>query len=252
MYRMEWARIARKFRTALFVMAIPIFLITSSVTWAVNDLRLWRYGFDTYGVSEATGIDNDGLMAASRQIRGYFNSTREPLHVTARVYGEETELFNDREVVHMKDVKHLIWGVYGIGAASATYLLGFLVVGTFALRRQFIPGLSRGLMWGSGLTLALVALVGIMSLVGFESLFQFFHQVSFSNDLWMLDPNKDFLLMIFPQGFWFRSTLFVALATIGEALALGGIAWSLVAFHRRHERMTEAPIVQQPSKAAEH
>lgn len=251
MYGFTWAQIARKFSTALFVIAIPLFLITSSVTWAVNDLRLWRYGFDKYDVSMDTGIDKDGLMEASRQIRGYFNSTREPLLVTARVFGEERELFSDREVVHMRDVKHLIWGVYGVGAASATYLLGFLLLGISIHRRQFVPGLSRGLVWGSGLTLALVAVVGIISLVGFDSLFRLFHEVSFSNDFWQLDPNRDFLVMLFPQGFWFDATLFVALATIVGALALGGVAWALVAFHRRHELMTQEPLVQKPSKAAE-
>ena len=251
MHRITWAQIVRKIPNVLFVIAVPLFLITGSVTWALNDLRLWRYGFDKYDVSAVTGIDNDGLMESSRQIRGYFNSTREPLLVKALVFGEERELFSNREVVHMGDVKHLIWGVYGLGAASATYFVGFLAIGILLHRRQFMPSLSRWLLWGSGLTLGLVALVGIISLVGFDSLFRFFHEVSFSNDFWQLDPNRDFLVMLFPQGFWFHATLFVALTTIVGALALGSVAWGLVAYARRQERGAEGPLVQRPSKAAE-
>ena len=98
-------------------------LISGSVTWAFNDLSVYEHGFDTYRVDLVTGVEKDGLMAAAREIRGYFNSSREPLEVTAVVWGQERELFNEREVQHMHDVKRLLWGLYGVGAAAAIYLL---------------------------------------------------------------------------------------------------------------------------------
>ena len=150
----------------LFIIAIPLLLVTVSVTWAVNDLRLYRHGFDKYHISGVTGIEEDGLMAVARQIKGYFNSTREPLEIRAEIFGEERELFNEREVLHMRDVKRLIWGVYGVEAAAAVYILGFVGVGFFARRRLFAPALSRHTLWGSGLTLGLIVLVGLIALVG--------------------------------------------------------------------------------------
>ena len=35
----------------LFILALPIFLITTCVAWAVNDLRVYNHGFDKYDVS---------------------------------------------------------------------------------------------------------------------------------------------------------------------------------------------------------
>jgi len=240
---------------ALFVMAVPLFLIASSVTWAVNDLRLYRHGFDKYDISGVTGIERDGLMAAARQIRGYFNSTREPLEVRARVFGEERELFNRREVLHMRDVKRLIWGVYGVGASAASYLLGFAGVGLLIQRWRHQPPfahvLSRYVLWGSGLTLALVVLVGLIALVGFDSLFLLFHRVSFANDFWLLDPRRDYLVMMFPQGFWLDATIFVALSTVAQAVALGAMAGGFLALWRWRGRRRQAPLLEQPSKAAE-
>lgn len=235
--------VAGKFLVALFVFAIPLFLITDSVTWAVNDLSLYRRGFDKYDVSLVTGIEKDGLEEAAREIRGYFNSTREPLDIKAEIFGEERELFSQREVLHMRDVKRLIWGVYGVGAASALYILGFTAVGFFLYRRLFIPTLARYVLWGGGLTLAVVALVGFVSLVGFDSLFLFFHRVSFANDFWKLDSNRDFLVMMFPQGFWFDATIFVALVTIAQAVVLGGVAGGLIALRRRGSGRRE-PVLQ--------
>ena len=240
-------KLAARIPFALVIIAVPLLLVTATVTWAVNDLRLYRHGFDKYDIARVTGIQRDGLIAAARQIRGYFNSTGEPLEIRAEVFGEERQLFNDQETVHMRDVKRLIWGNYGVGAAAAVYLLGFAGVGFFILRRAFIPIISRCLLWGSGLTLALVALVGLIAVVGFDSLFLFFHRVSFSNDFWMLDPRRDYLVIMFPQGFWFDATLFVTLATVAEAVVVGGITASFLALRRGHRRGRQEPLLQRPS-----
>ena len=240
-------KLAARIPFALVIIAVPLLLVTATVTWAVNDLRLYRHGFDKYDIARVTGIQRDGLIAAARQIRGYFNSTGEPLEIRAEVFGEERQLFNDQETVHMRDVKRLIWGNYGVGAAAAVYLLGFAGVGFFILRRAFVPIISRCLLWGSGLTLALVALVGLIAVVGFDSLFLFFHRVSFSNDFWMLDPRRDYLVIMFPQGFWFDATLFVTLATVAEAVVVGGITASFLALRRRHRRRRQEPLLQRPS-----
>ena len=44
---------------------------------------------------------------------------------------------------------------------------------------------------------------------GYE--FRYFHLISFTNDLWILDPRRDYLIMMFPQGFFFDSTMFIAM-----------------------------------------
>ena len=239
-------KIAARLAFALGVFAVPLFLVTATVTWAVNDLRLYKYGFDKYDVALVTGIEREGLVAAARQIRGYFNSPGQPLKIRATAFGEERELFNDREVVHMADVKRLIWGVYGVGAGAVAYLLGLAGVGFFLRRRAFAPVLSRCLLWGSGLTLVLVVVVGLIAVVGFDSLFLFFHRVSFSNDFWMLDPRRDYLVMMFPNGFWFDATLFVALATVVEALVFGGATGGFLAFRRHRVRRRQEPLLERP------
>lgn len=232
MLRNRWGKVAGYATGALFIVAIPVFLITLNVTWAVNELRLYGHGFDTYDVAIATGIEREGLIAASSQIRGYFNSTTEPLAIRAVIFGEERDLFSQREVLHMRDVKRLIWGVYGAGAASALYILGFGGVRFYLHRRVTVHALCRYTLLGSGLTLSLVVAVGMMALVGFDALFGFFHEVSFSNDFWQLNPRTDYLLMMFPQKFWFDATMFTTLAIVVEASALGAVGGGYLAYQR--------------------
>ena len=234
-----------KYVGVLSILAIPIFLITTSVTWAITDLRLYSYGFDKYEVAEAGGIARDDLISAARDIRAYFNSTNEPLNVKAKVYGEERALFDDREISHMRDVKRLVWGVYIAGATSGTYLLATTLVGFLRNGRRFATVFSRCILYGGMLTVSLVLTVGLIAMLAFDQLFQLFHQVSFSNDFWQLDPNRHYLVIMFPNGFWFDATIFVALASICMALASSLLAGGyLVATEWRERKETSGKFSQ--------
>lgn len=206
-------------RAFLFVVAVPLFLVTASVTWAFNSPGVYQRGFEKYGVSRITGITDADLAQVGADLRHYFNSPAAPLVVKARVYGEERDIFNAREVTHLRDVKHLVWGVYLIGAVSGVYLLLAAGVGAALNRRRFVETLARRLLWGGGLTLGLILAVGLFAAVGFDTMFLKFHQFFFANDFWQLDPRTDFLVMLFPQDFWFDSTMWVATrAVIGAAV----------------------------------
>jgi uncharacterized membrane protein len=62
-------------------------------------------------------------------------------------------------------------------------------------------------------------------LFNFDGFFYQFHVFSFANDFWLLDPATDFLVMLFPQGFWYDATVAIALVTAAAALLLSGGAW---------------------------
>lgn len=62
------------------------------------------------------------------------------------------------------------------------------------------------------------------AMFGFDRLFILFHEVSFSNEYWILDPTRDYLIMLFPGGFFYDAALLGFGAVILEALILGGIA----------------------------
>ena len=218
---------------AIFIIAVPLFLITVSVTWAFNSPGLYDDGFEKYSISRISGITDSDLRQVGADIRSYINSSYEPLDVQASILGTERDLFNDREVAHMKDVKPLVRGVYVLALASALYLAAMVVIG-FALRRgRFVADLAKRLAWGGGLTLVLLIVFGLVALVGFDSVFLKFHQLSFANDFWRLDPRTDYLVRIFPQDFWFDATLWVAVKAISGALVLT-VASSGFLFYRKY------------------
>ena len=215
---------------ALFVISVPLFLATAGVTWAFNNPGIYEGGFEKYDISFRTGITDADLAQVSADIRGYFNSRQETLDVRTRVFGRERELFNSREVVHMRDVKRLVWGVYLVGLVTAVYMLGATGVGFFRQRRLFIETLAKWSLLGAGLTLAIIVAIGLFALVGFDTLFLKFHQLSFANDFWRLSSSTDFLVMLFPQDFWFDSTMWVATRAVVGALILSALSGSYLLY----------------------
>ena len=207
----------------LFVIGVPVLFICSSVTYAFNEMRLYSYGFEKYDISRRTGITDEELRASARTIRDYFNSPGSPLVLRAKVQGEERELFTERELIHMADVKRLLWGVYGLGAGAMAYLLGYVAVSLWRTGWSDGVRLARLGLWGSEVTVAFVVSVGLIALVGFDSLFLLFHQVSFANDFWQLDPRRHFLVMMFPQGFWLDATLFVGILALVKSVIMGAV-----------------------------
>ena len=227
---------AKKALAVLFVVAVPLLFIAVSVTWAINDLSLYEYGFDRYRVTSVTGIEKADLMTVAREIRSYFNSSTEPLAVTTRVFGEERTLFNQKEVVHMHDVKKLVRGVYWVGVGSAVFIVGFIAVGFYLHRREFLRTLARLGLLGAGVTVGLTLLVGLMSLVSFDFLFTLFHELSFANDFWQLDPRRDFLVMMFPSGFWFDAAMLVVGLVVLQAAIVAGSVGGVALYNRWQSR----------------
>ena len=106
---------------------------------------------------------------------------------------------------------------------TGTYALVFMGVTLFWWRDK--RRLGWGLFGGGVLTLVLMAAVGIMIAVDFNGFFLQFHLLSFANDFWQLNPATDYLLMMFPDGFWFDATMFIAIGTGVMAIILGGFGW---------------------------
>jgi integral membrane protein (TIGR01906 family) len=140
----------------------------------------------------------------------------------------------------MEDVQKLMQAVFRLGGLAGLYA-ALYAIGRLALRRRgAVRTLGRLLLWSSGLTFGLLLLVASLSLVDFTELFVRFHELSFRNDFWMLDPRRDYLVILFPEGFWLDVTLRIAAMTAGEAALIGAAGLLLVRL--RGARAIEHPL----------
>ena len=239
--RMGAMVLARWGATAVFLVALPLFLVLSNVRIAANELSVYHYSFDRYDAEERTGVARADLDRAARDIVLYFRDDRDLLDIRVSVEGEEQALFNPREVLHMRDVKELMARAFSVQELALVYVVGYIGVVYLWARERSLYHLARLVAAGGGITLAALALASTAVVAGFDDLFRQFHVISFSNDLWKLDPDRDRLIQMFPRGFWFDATLGVGLLTIAEAALLVASAGGYAVYVDRRRRRLRAP-----------
>ena len=92
----------------VFICCIPVLIATSNVRIGVSDIRLYEHGFDKYDISRSTGIERSELTVIARHLIDYFNSKTESAQMKVVKFGEEIDLFNEKELIHLEDVRALI------------------------------------------------------------------------------------------------------------------------------------------------
>lgn len=229
----------------LFIICVPLLLLTSTIRLGVNSMRLYEYGFDRYGVSEDTGIDREQLGNVAKRLVDYFNFRVEtPQTMVVIEAEEEIPLFQEddqnRELTHLTDVRRLFQLNHRFQLASLAYIIIYSLMSLRGKRsnlkrwkRGRWQDLAKGIRRGCALTLVLIAVLGITSiLIDFEQLFVQFHHVAFDNPWWM---SSGYLPRLFPEQFW-QDIAFLGAGVIAtEALLLGGIAWAVPFIYQKHK-----------------
>lgn len=210
---------------AAMFLALPLFLMTAGINLAVNTPFLYSYGFEQYSVAETTGISDAELKKAALELREYFASSEELPSITVEKEGADFELFNEKEKIHLKDVKDLFKLNYLV------FMLSFILIAVYGLSALLMKDkgiaalFKKGMFFASGFTLAAIIIVMILALLDFNGFFYRFHELAFTNDFWLLNPNTDYLIMMFPQGFWYDSAITIGGFVTGGALIIGTVSY---------------------------
>ncbi|NLE94657.1 MAG: TIGR01906 family membrane protein [Dehalococcoidia bacterium] len=197
---------------------IPLVLLSSAIRIEMNSLGLYTRGFRIYDVSRVTGLGDEILQQAAARLIHYFNFLADtPQMLVGHATGAQFELYHDYELIHLADVRILFAANSLMQAVSLLIILVLVSAGMAHGRRlETLTGLRRGALG----TLALLVATGLLFLLDFGRMFTLFHVVAFDNPFWLLDPLTDYLVMLFPFGFWQDMFLFAGASTGVAAIIL--------------------------------
>jgi integral membrane protein (TIGR01906 family) len=204
----------------LFILCLPVLLFTASLAWEVNSRWLYNYGFQKYSVVQSPELKEFPLEQIADELIDYFNSDEEYVSITVTVEGETFPLFTPEETIHYKDVKDLIRLDYWLLGGTLAYVLAYAAFCLFWRRKRHWQQLAWALVGGGGLTIALMLMLGLGALFGFNELFWRFHHIFFTNPFWYA---QGYMLKLFTDDFFYDCVIFCALGSGGLALILGGL-----------------------------
>ena len=190
------------FRLTLTTITSLIFIliiISGSLNFIVRSSLIYDYNISTYSIEKRTSLSLEEIEEINLGIRTYFFNEKELLDI---------DIFSNKEILHMKDVKSVMNFIFDI---SKILSIVFCIL-TFVLYSYFRVYIYKLIFYSLSLFLSILVFLGTSFLLFFQELFIIFHQIAFNNDLWILNPNEDYLLMMYPEDF-FRDVAILILVT---------------------------------------
>src|SRR3989304_5174627 len=157
----------RSMAFTVLVLAIPVALVATNIRFAVSDVRVYDYSVREYSAAAAADIPESELISANRDLRSYLTSDDPgPLHIVAtNARGEDEDLFNARETVHLADVRDLVQGLFTVQLLAVALTLTLVVA---LLATGPVRVLAQALLYGSVFTVGLAGATGAIAALGFD------------------------------------------------------------------------------------
>ncbi len=190
-----------------------LFLLVGCLLAVFDSVALNWEMYDRYqaelDVYQSVGVGREELQLVQQRVALAleFGDANLLNNVEVTMFGVKQPVFNERELLHMKDVAALFRLKNQIQTACHfLFLLSFLV-GSFwsrSKKRRESPAEAFSGLIAIGLLALPVLLLLIWGRFDFEQVFVQFHHVFFTNDLWLLNPATDAMIRMYPQGFFQR------------------------------------------------
>ena len=223
----------------LLWLCFALLFISGAVLDIGTDADLYYKEQTRAGVLETAGVSEEDLWRLDERLAicllgeenwnddwGWYGAGK-PLRVT--VDGVEQDAFNAREIQHMEDCARLFDLLRTVRWVVLVALIFLWVIQIVMGRRTKDGGFLVWIWIGSLILIVPLAIFGVWAAIDFNSAFNFFHRLLFTNDLWLLNPETDLLIRICPSGMFanlgLRIALRAAVILLGLPLLLTAIEW---------------------------
>lgn len=202
-----WTIIAR----VIIVVLVPLILLLTSLRLLLTDAfihieyRLPAFPEDSYGFRL-----EDRLRWAPIALDYLLND--EDIDFLGNLeFDGGGEVFNQRELRHMVDVKQLTQLVFGVWAGGLACLI---LLGVLLYVNGYREILWRSIRTGARIIFWFLVVLSITLVISFSFVFVGFHLIFFEGDTWLF-LYSDTLIRLFPTRFWRDVFIFIIVLTLG-------------------------------------
>ncbi len=193
----------------LFYRILGIFIcltfILGAIFYSSNDISFYLEQYEENNTTQYTGMSLEDLEKTTVVLIDYLNdfSKEKTLDLQVVEFGEEVNVFDNRETMHMIDVRDLYQNFLILNIA----LFVLSILGSAFLfyldKKNFIRRLFKGYEFSLAFTFITIALLGFIFTINFNWFWTNFHHVFFTNDLWLLDASISTMINMFPLEFFY-------------------------------------------------
>ncbi len=205
----------------LLALMMPLVVLLSATLHYAYSEAFFLNAFEADSTAQRLGLDAPGMEQVAKNLTGYMSGREAAMDVQVPVEGKMTRFYNDKELAHMVDVRNLM--VLGERVRSIMLFASLLLL-TGLRRFSGREAFWRGVLASALGALGFAALLGILALNDFSGAFYKFHEIFFTNELWLLDPATDRLIQMLPESFFFAITARILTASGLSILLMGAFS----------------------------
>ena len=196
----------------VFILAVPLFCLLSVTRFLVLNESTYEHALLQGQAELVTGVSLEQLTAVNQEIRNYLLGFSDaPLRISVVTNeGISLSIFNDREINHMIDVRNLMQLFWKIHDGLFIFILSSFAISFIKFRDDPLLKIAADVRAASLTGIGLFAILAGLIFTGFDSAFYKFHELMFTNDLWILNESTDRLLQMYPRDFWYWATVRLA------------------------------------------
>ncbi|MGI6643659.1 MAG: TIGR01906 family membrane protein [Bacillota bacterium] len=217
--------------TATVVICLVVVGVLHSVQLMALDLEFYTSQWVQLGVPHDTGMDLQELSRSGRSLIDYLVGSISSPQIETTVFGSPRLLYNELELQHLEDVRELFAKGFRF---QQILLVGLLLGGLYLAWSYRLKSLSKPLMTAGFIGVGLLLLLALPAKIDFGRWWTRFHIIAFANDLWLLDPSTDWLIRMFPEGFFVSAIQRIGITYLGFCAAyvlLGFLVGHLASNH---------------------
>ncbi|MEZ3436636.1 MAG: TIGR01906 family membrane protein [Lachnospiraceae bacterium] len=183
-----------------------------------------RYGFyeklyEKYDVTEDLHMELSDVMEVTDYMMSYLIGEEEELSIVTEVDGHKQDFFNEQDRLHMADVRNLFLGGLRLRTVLLVLAAGVILL-LYFWKTDLRLYLSKAYKWALAVFLMAAAFLGIAFSIDFTACFRIFHEIFFTNDLWMFDPAEDYMIRMLPEGFFSDMVIRIGIIFLGFLFAI--------------------------------
>lgn len=208
--------------SAMFLIIMAALLTSFQVAiYGDPQYSFYESRYKKYQVTEELHMELSDVMDVTHHMMDYLIGREDTLSFVTNVDGKEQDFFNQQDRIHMADVKTLFLG--GLKLRTAFVVLAFFLAVILLAAGKAKAGLllAKAYAWALAVFLTVILFLGVAFAVDFTACFRIFHEIFFTNDLWLFDPASDYMIRMLPEGFFSDMVLRITFIFLGILLAIG-------------------------------
>lgn len=177
--------------------------VVLSVEYNIRDDSFFINEYNKCRVDIDLGMSMEDIEVVSKEMMKYLFGEREDLVIYTTLRGTYREIFNDREKTHMIDVKAMLDNALTV--RTVCLVVAGIIIGvlSYMWRKRVLKFLAASYLTACTACAVFFAGMGLfISAFGFTEFWNRFHGVFFTNDLWLLDPRTDMMILLLPEQFF--------------------------------------------------